>query len=566
MKKSSIRRVIQGLSFTAFLVLFGYTVYPHAGRFPVSFFTRIDPFVAVTVSIATRTVIWGMAISLVVLLSSFIFGRGFCGYVCPLGIMQDIVRRISERKGKSSGDKSLVKLRGLKYIILIACIAAAVFGFSLIYFTSPASIATRFFTMIVFPGVTAAANTAIDFLNFILGKADIYALSRLSFDQYVFTSLFSSLLLFLLVFIPVIFVSRRFWCRYVCPTGALLGLLSRFSIYKYKIDKGKCKSCGLCSDVCPMDAIDTEAQRISVHECIMCGLCTDVCNLEVISLTTDKTTSSGPDFSGRRGFIGGVTAGIALGVTGSFSVGRKKDVSGRLIRPPGSVPEFEFNAQCIRCGECIKVCKTNGLQPLSFEKGVSGLWTPVLVPVNGPCEEKCNMCGQVCPSSAIRNLSLEEKSFVKMGTAVLDRSRCIAWEQGRLCLVCDEVCPYDAIDFAVVEDVHGMLRRPFVDEEKCVGCGQCEYSCPVLDKSAIEVFNFGEERKSQGSYMTEKKKKLREIEGTGELDYPNPSDMKRSSGESREYDGYPDKSPGDTSSGDSQDRGEEDLPPGFLAG
>ncbi len=165
----------------------------------------------------------------------------------------------------------------------------------------------------------------------------------------------------------------------------------------------------------------------------------------------------------------------------------------------------------------MKTCKTNGLEPAGLECGFDGLWTPHLVSRHGPCEDKCNMCGYVCPTQAIRALPLPEKQFVKMGTAVIDRYRCLAWEQDKLCLICSEICPIHAIDSMVVDNYKGPFKRPFVIDDKCIGCGYCEKACPVQGRSAIEVYSIGENRIKNGSYITEKKKALRAVkESTAE--------------------------------------------------
>jgi len=165
----------------------------------------------------------------------------------------------------------------------------------------------------------------------------------------------------------------------------------------------------------------------------------------------------------------------------------------------------------------MRVCPTNGLQPCVFEAGLNGIWTPKLVPRIGGCEKNCNMCGQVCPTSAIRRLGLEEKTFARMGTAVVDRRRCIAWEQDKSCLICDEACPFDAITIASVPGE--LVNGPVVDEQICVGCGLCEARCPIEGPAAIQVWSIGEERRRTGSYITAQKRSWRECgsEKTEEL-------------------------------------------------
>jgi formate hydrogenlyase subunit 6/NADH:ubiquinone oxidoreductase subunit I len=160
----------------------------------------------------------------------------------------------------------------------------------------------------------------------------------------------------------------------------------------------------------------------------------------------------------------------------------------------------------------MKACPTNGIQPAILEAGLNGIWTPRLVPRIGGCEKNCNLCGQICPTEAIRKLPLEEKTFARMGTAVMDRTRCIAWEQDKVCLICDEACPFNAIS-SLNETVREVtILRPFIDERICTGCGLCEARCPIEGDAAIQVFSIGEERIRSGSYITEEKKRLRACE------------------------------------------------------
>jgi ferredoxin-type protein NapF len=198
-------------------------------------------------------------------------------------------------------------------------------------------------------------------------------------------------------------------------------------------------------------------------------------------------------------------ASTGAGVAASFVVGvhpSKHLLHGGLIRPPGSVPEELFLDRCIRCGECMKACTTNTLQPSFLESGPEGLWSPKLVMRYAPCEQRCNVCGQVCPTDAIRALDLEERKHAKIGTAVLYRDRCLVWEQDKLCLICDEQCPYDAIEFRIIDGV----RRPFVLEDRCNGCGVCENKCPVQGQAAIVVTPIAAMRLADGSYIDEAKR------------------------------------------------------------
>jgi len=196
---------------------------------------------------------------------------------------------------------------------------------------------------------------------------------------------------------------------------------------------------------------------------------------------------------------------------------RRYHHNNKAMRPPGALPESEFLAACTRCAECMKVCPTNALQPATFETGLQGLWTPILVPSIGPCAEKCSSCGDVCPTGAIRPFTWQDKRYkIKMGLANVNRSTCVAWNGGRDCIVCAEVCPYSAVIFKDTfddtlpkdptlpithkdangkEDNRGRVKRvPTVDEKLCTGCGICEYHCPVLPDHSIVVYTFQEDR------------------------------------------------------------------------
>ncbi len=241
-------------------------------------------------------------------------------------------------------------------------------------------------------------------------------------------------LLILGVFILILFLGlaeRRFWCNNLCPAGALFALAARLNFLKER--------------------------------------------------------KPAPLNLSRRYFLGSLGLGLGSLVFLRLTPFRKKD--SRLIRPPGALPENEFSALCIRCCECVKVCPTKGLEPTISEAGVEGFWTPRLVPRKGQCVQYCVSCGQVCPTGAIRKLTVAAKSRLKMGRAVIDRKRCLSWNEGKLCLICVEYCPYLA--------VKAMEKKPFVIEDLCRGCGLCEKVCPVKPEAAIIVYALHETIEAQ---------------------------------------------------------------------
>jgi MauM/NapG family ferredoxin protein len=182
----------------------------------------------------------------------------------------------------------------------------------------------------------------------------------------------------------------------------------------------------------------------------------------------------------------------------------------RVIRPPGALPEGDFLRRCIKCGECMKVCPTNVIQPALLEGGFEAIWTPVLINRIGYCEYNCVLCGHVCPTGAILPLTIEKKvgkpgkqKPLKVGTAFYDRGRCLPWAMNVECIVCEEVCPtspkaiwFQTFELQQRDGSVKVLKRPYIDPNLCTGCGICENKCPVRDKSAVRVTSIGETRSS----------------------------------------------------------------------
>ncbi|GAB5402175.1 MAG: hypothetical protein Aurels2KO_04060 [Aureliella sp.] len=485
---------------------------------PAEFFLAIDPLVSLSTAIASRSWVWSLFSAGGILLACIFIPRGFCGYLCPLGTTIDLFdwvigKRVTRFRVPSDG-----WWVHIKYYLLFATLVSAIFGVLISGFVSAIPVITRASLMILDPIQTGLLRGA--HLVPAVGVGHVF-----------------SLCLFCFV-LGLGFFQPRFWCKYVCPSGATFSLGNLFRATERKVESS-CIHCNKCVEVCPFDAIKPDFTTRET-DCTLCQTCAGVCPTHAIKFVERgnrvelKVLNDPPTEEtaiGRRGFLSlaagsaaaiGGGAGIA-GVTKALGAGLDDPTRPLPIRPPGSVPEQEFLEMCIRCGECFKVCPNNVLQVQGFEQGLEGLWTPVAKPDWAGCESSCNACGQVCPTGAIRALPLEEKRHARMGLAIVNESTCLPLagvEDCDLCVVECQAAGYDAIEYQQVGtevDERGApiagtgFLAPVVIEEKCVGCGLCQTRCHainvkdkhLLSGSAIVVEAGGdyEDRMMSGSYI-----------------------------------------------------------------
>jgi MauM/NapG family ferredoxin protein len=498
---TNIRRLIQILFLLFFLFLLLRTTFPADSIIPVDLILRLDPLAAIATMFASRSLIAKFSYSIILVALTLLAGRFFCGWLCPLGTTIDISDKLFFKRLKRP--KIKVKLHNLKYYMLLLFIAGAIFSLQLIWLVDPLSIVTRSYETILYPYFSYAINSTFNTLYHLKGvnavSEPIYSFLR----KYLIPNQQNILRLhlpFFAVFASIILLSlmqKRFWCRNLCPLGALLGLLSKpFNFFRRTVSN-KCIDCGKCQRECNLGAIPEEPRQYWQQECTECMTCVDVCPTKAISFTikqpyADKTEKAKLDLS-KRAFIRSAIGGIAAVPLIKLNYA-KRNLDETVIRPPGALPEEQFLDRCIRCGKCMKVCPTNGLQPTFLEAGVEGIGTPILIPRIGQCEYVCVSCTRVCPTNAITELGEEEKKRIKIGTARIDTSRCIPWSEYEDCLVCEEQCPIPtkAIKFETRDIVlfNGDVRRikfPVVLKDKCIGCGICENKCPVKPKAAILI-------------------------------------------------------------------------------
>jgi polyferredoxin len=493
-------------------------------RGPVRMFFILDPLIAITNALATHALYRGLILSLVVLLPTLFLGRFFCGWICPLGTLQHFVGSLKSegKRGKQRIESNRYKRwQTIKYVVLLAGLVAAVFGSMAIGTLDPFSLLVRSFGLAILPAINIASRALLVPLE------HSHVLAIKTVGTYLHTALqltildlrqahFNQGLVLGILFLLILWASMRitrFWCRSICPLGALLGAVSRWSIFGLHKDASSCDKCNRCLLHCQGgdDPVGSVPWRKS--ECLMCMNCVDSCPhgaLEFRFFRNEHDVAS-PDL-GRRRTVTGLAAGVAAVPLIRANTGLGKSRHERLLRPPGSVDETDFLSRCIRCGECMKVCPNNSLQPTLTEAGLEGLWTPTLVPRIGYCEPSCVLCSEVCPTGAIWQITLKGKGWVaggatqksqpvRLGTAFYDRGRCLPWALATDCIVCEEWCPVSPkaiyVEEAKVIDSSGntkILKQPRVDPSRCVGCGACEYACPLQEKPAVYVTSIGESR------------------------------------------------------------------------
>lgn len=526
---SPVRRLCQATFLILFLVLFFYVCWPGAStnyaeslrareRVEAELFLILDPLVSLSTAIASRTWIWSLYAAGIILAICVFIPRGFCGYVCPMGTFIDLFDWSVGRRARVLGLQGRGWWAHLKYYVLLGVLAASLFG-------------------LVLTGFFAAIPVLTRGMEFLLAPLQLGVMRGWHLVPPMHAGHYISAGLFLLV-LGLGLLKPRFWCRYVCPTGAVFSIANALRLTQRNVESS-CISCGQCVKACPFDAIKPDFTTRAA-DCTYCQTCGGVCPVGAIrfvprwDVADRKPIRDLPAFEpalSRRGFVMAAAGSAALVLANRHAFGTQTGLPGAdpLIRPPGSVPEAQFLRMCTRCGECLKICPTNVLQPAGFEQGLEGLWTPQAATDWSGCDPNCNNCGQVCPTGAIRALPLDEKRAVRMGLSVVDEKTCLPHAGREDCDLCQHICKtagHEAIEFirvGVEMDENGMPSpdsgrlAPMVLAEKCVGCGLCQsrcYSINVKEKRllrqaaiVVQTGSGREDRLMQGSYLA-----LREAE------------------------------------------------------
>jgi polyferredoxin/Pyruvate/2-oxoacid:ferredoxin oxidoreductase delta subunit len=467
---------------------------------PVNWLLQLDPLVAVATMLSTQSLYRGLLWALVTVVLTIILGRFFCSWVCPFGTLHHFVGYLGRRAKRVSEKIRLNQYhpgQSIKYYLLIFLLTAsassllgrlfrivperptlslvvltiALVGIALLSLLKvvpdPKKAMTILFTLIglwlvlglIFPAenlIAASLQTGLLDPIPLFHRSINLTLLPLAEGLSASQRYYQGGLLIGAVFLTAVFLNLkvpRFYCRFVCPLGALFGVLGTFSLWRIGRSGDECSQCQLCDTNC--EGACQPADKIRISECVLCMNCLESCQHGIVNYRTAPSEAgeiSLPDLS-RRGFLVSFLSGaMAIPVVRLGGLVGANNFPPSVIRPPGALAESDFLARCLKCGQCMRICPTNIIHPAGLESGLEGLWSPILnfrIGTSG-CQLNCIACSHICPTAAIRPITLEEKlgqkdyaqtGPIRLGTAFVDRGRCLPWAMDRPCIVCQENCP-----------------------------------------------------------------------------------------------------------------------------
>ncbi len=429
---------------------------------------------------------------IIIFLLTIIFGRIYCSSLCPLGVLQDIINYTSQKINRKRKFYFFKDYKILRYTILTASILFLLFGSTFaLSLLDPYSNYGRIISNIIRPLFIETNNLTAS----ITSAYHYYAIFEYEMKAFNYLTFIFSLSVFGLVFY-MSFTKGRLFCNTVCPVGSLLGLISKYSLFQFRINKTDCIECGLCEKKCKAGCISSDRKVIDMNRCVSCFNCISACSSGVIIYEMDKRNSDINEVTldqSKREFLNSSFSYLFALMIPAFI--QKKIIPTKPstipvirktpISPPGSIGIDHFTSYCTACNLCVSICPTQVLQPSYLDYGFFNMMKPKLNNYAGFCNFDCTLCTQICPTGAILPLQVEEKKLTRVGKVIFVKDNCIVYTERTDCGACSEHCPTKAVDM-IREEGHPVLV-PIIKDEYCVGCGACEYACPTTPYKAIYV-------------------------------------------------------------------------------
>ncbi len=449
-------------------------------------------------------------------LLSFILGRWYCSFVCPLGILQDVFIRINKTLFKKRRLKFRYKnsIPWLKHVILVLAILFIVFGSTTIFILlDPYSNYGRIATHIFQPIFLFLNNVTA----FIFNKFDNYSVYHIELKAFDLMSFFFA---FGIVVLLLWLTNKRgrLFCNTLCPVGAFLSKTSSISLFKLKFVESKCISCSKCEKECKAESIDYKKMQIDFDRCIACFNCVDTCSKKAITYQFVKTKKSKPTDAAKRNSLKTVFAaltalsGLALKIDSeSFSSFKsKKPAKSKFpVAPPGAISLEYYKDTCTACHLCISACPTKVIQSTFTEFGIDSMFIPRMNYDVQYCQFECTLCNQICPTGALKPLKLDAKKVTQIGKVTFVKGNCVVSQLEKDCGACAEHCPTKAVKMIPYKGkTDKKLFIPEVDTDLCIGCGACEHPCPVRPHKAIFVESSVNHALAKKPVITSEKQKV----------------------------------------------------------
>jgi ferredoxin len=458
------------------------------------------------------------AILVILLVLSLLFGRIYCSVICPLGVFQDILSWKTRlfRKKKKHRFKYTRPQNILRYSILAATVIVFILGSSfLVILLDPYSTFGRIVSQLFRP-LVIWGNNGLSVLLSNVGVYSVYEVKQVAFVPMAFTIA----LLFFTAIVVLTWSNGRMFCNTICPVGSGLGLLSRISLFRISIEETSCTRCGACQKQCKSQCIDSDKMKVDNSRCVTCFNCLSACKKGGMKYGFRykkplENYSENEVNTGRRTFLlatGAIVATAALAKPTKILSNNDSILSRKPIMPPGAGTIEHFSTHCTGCQLCVSKCPMQVLKPAGLHYGLSGITQPHLVfSTEVFCTFSCNICTTVCPTNALKKMTIEEKKLAQLGIANFRKNKCVVYTDNKDCGACSEHCPTQAVH--MIPYKNDGLTIPEVTENLCIGCGACESICPVRPYQAIYVE--GNRIQTNAKKPTEAKKFNKKIDDFG---------------------------------------------------